>query len=211
MQRLGRMKHELSTLKSAAMTGISVWNVEDDLFHLQAQILGDDSSPYKGGVFKLEIRVPDRYPFEPPHVKFLTPIYHPNIDAGGRICLDVLKMPPKGNWKPSSNIGTVLLSIQLLMNDPNPDDPLMEDISQQYKSNRLLFRETAAKWTLRHAVVETPPAANDSSEVARPNEEDKARNVENRERERENERRFQHRRKKTRDLFEIYVENGMRR
>jgi len=155
MQRLGRMKHEMSTLKSTAMTGISVWNVEDDLFHLQAQILGDDSSPYKGGVFKLEIRVPDRYPFEPPHVKFLTPIYHPNIDAGGRICLDVLKMPPKGSWKPSSNIRTVLLSIQLLMNEPNPDDPLMEDISQQYKSDRHLFRQTAIRWTQRHA-VQTP-------------------------------------------------------
>lgn len=152
MQRLGRMKHELSILKTSTMTGISAWNVDDDLFHLQAQIVGGDESPYKGGVFKLEIRVPDRYPFEPPHVKFLTPIYHPNIDAGGRICLDVLKMPPKGNWKPSSNISTVLLSIQLLMNEPNPDDPLMEDISQQYKSDRRLFRETAARWTQRHAV-----------------------------------------------------------
>ena len=38
MQRLGRMKHELSTLKLAAMIGISVWNVEDDLFHLQVSV-----------------------------------------------------------------------------------------------------------------------------------------------------------------------------
>ena len=65
---------------------------------------------------------------EPPKMQFLTPIYHPNIDSAGRICLDSLKMPPKGAWKPSLNISTLLTSVLLLMTEPNPDDPLMTDI-----------------------------------------------------------------------------------
>ena len=65
---------------------------------------------------------------EPPKLRFLTPIYHPNIDSAGRICLDSLKMPPKGAWKPPLNLSTLLTTVQLLMSEPNPEDPLMTDI-----------------------------------------------------------------------------------
>ena len=82
------------------------------------------------------LRAP-RYPFEPPLARFLTPVYHPNIDTAGRICLDVLKMPPKGAWKPSLNVSTVLASIQQLLGEPNPDDALMHDIVRT---------ESAARW-----------------------------------------------------------------
>lgn len=58
------------------------------------EITGPEDSPYEGGIFELDVSVTDRYPFEPPKVRFVTPIYHPNIDSTGRICLDLLKMPP---------------------------------------------------------------------------------------------------------------------
>lgn len=52
----------------------------------------------------------------PPKVRFLTKIYHPNIDKLGRICLDILK----DKWSPALQIRTVLLSIQALLSAPNP-------------------------------------------------------------------------------------------
>ena len=89
---------------------------------------GPEGSPYEHGVFRVHVSIPDRYPFVPPSVVFRTPVYHPNVDREGRICLDVLKMPPKGAWKPSLTVSSTLTTIRYLLADPNPDDPLSMDI-----------------------------------------------------------------------------------
>ncbi|KAH9545848.1 hypothetical protein CY35_12G068700 [Sphagnum magellanicum] len=127
----GRLQQELKMLQDPS-PGVCVWPSDElNLSQLEAQILGPDGTVYANGIFKLQVRIPDRYPFEPPNVKFVTPIYHPNIDSGGRICHDILNMPPKGQWKPSLNIGAVLGSIRVLMAEPNHDDGLMGDICNQ--------------------------------------------------------------------------------
>lgn len=41
---------------------------------------------------------------EPPNCQFLTRVYHPNIDDQGRICLDILKKPPKVSTKEGLNV-----------------------------------------------------------------------------------------------------------
>ncbi|MBZ3879281.1 Ubiquitin-conjugating enzyme E2 T [Sciurus carolinensis] len=152
MQRASRLKRELHMLATEPPPGITCWQEKDQTDNLRAQILGGANTPYEKGVFKLEVIVPERYPFEPPQIRFLTPIYHPNIDSAGRICLDVLKLPPKGAWRPSLNIATVLTSIQLLMSEPNPDDPLMADISSEFKYNKPVFLKNARQWTEKHAI-----------------------------------------------------------
>lgn len=73
------------------MPGISAIPHEENLRYFDVSMEGPSSSPYEGGIFKLELFLPDDYPMIAPKVRFLTKIYHPNIDRLGRICLDVLK------------------------------------------------------------------------------------------------------------------------
>lgn len=95
--------------------------------------MGPSDSPFQSGVFFLDIKFPPDYPFKPPQVKFLTRIYHPNINNEGGICLDILKR----QWSPALTISKVLLSICSLLTDPNPDDPLVPAIARDYKEGKL--------------------------------------------------------------------------
>ena len=149
---LMRVQKELKMIYEEPPPGISAWACGDSLSELEAIICGAEGTPYANGRFRLQLSMPVRYPFEPPKVQFVTPIYHPNIDSAGRICLDTLNLPPKGAWKPSLNISTVLSSLQLLMSEPNPDDGLMVDITSQYINDRARFERCAIEHTRQHAM-----------------------------------------------------------
>ncbi|KAH7533186.1 hypothetical protein FEM48_Zijuj04G0103500 [Ziziphus jujuba var. spinosa] len=143
-----RIIKETQRLLSEPAPGISASPSEDNMRYFNVMILGPSQSPYEGGVFKLELFLPEEYPMAPPKVRFLTKIYHPNIDKAryindlllqlGRICLDILK----DKWSPALQIRTVLLSIQALLSAPNPDDPLSENIAKHWKTNEAEAVET---------------------------------------------------------------------
>ena len=127
--------------------GIHVYYNTDDITTIYACLIGPEDTPYEDGFFGFRIMIPQEYPFKPPKVKFKTKIYHPNINSSGGICLDILK----DQWSPALTITKVLLSICSLLDDPNPDDPLVPDIADEYKNNREKYNTTARSWTLIYA------------------------------------------------------------
>lgn len=152
MAKQRRLMKEVKMLKDQPTEGISCYPKDDQLSSLSASVMGPEDSPYKGGLFQLEIQIPDNYPYEPPRIKFLTPVYHPNIDKTGLICLDLLKMPPKGGWKPTICLANLLVAVRDLLGDPNPDDPLEGDIANEFKMDYNLFASKARKHTQENAM-----------------------------------------------------------
>ena len=145
---LKRINKELSELTKDPPANCSAGPVDGDLYHWQATIVGPADSPYQGGLFFLNIHFPVDYPFKSPKVTFITKIYHPNINSNGGICLDILK----DQWSPALTISKVLLSISSLLTDPNPDDPLVPDIANIYKTDKKKYADNAKDWTKKFAM-----------------------------------------------------------
>ena len=143
MTSLMRLQREIQDLQKNPPANCSAGPKDDNLYNWSAQIYGPEGTPYYGGIFHLNILFPADYPFKPPKISFTTKVYHPNINSSGSICLDILN----SKWSPALTISKVLLSICSLMDQPNPDDPLVPDIAAEYKENREKFVNTAMTWT----------------------------------------------------------------
>mmetsp|Transcript_1975 Transcript_1975/g.2348 ORF Transcript_1975/g.2348 Transcript_1975/m.2348 type:complete len:160 (-) Transcript_1975:419-898(-) len=143
-----RIVKETKRLQSEPVAGIKCIPYTDNLRHFNVILSGPSETPYENGVFSLELFLPSEYPMAPPKVRFLTKIYHPNIDKLGRICLDILK----DKWSPALQIRTVLLSVQALLSTPEPDDPLDTAIAEHWKRNKAEAEDTARSWTKTFAV-----------------------------------------------------------
>ena len=122
-----RLTRELAKLKQETMDGIEI-NETNDIMHWYAHIMGPPETPFEHGDFKLEIKFNSEYPVKPPSVKFVSPIFHPNVYRDGKICVDILQ----GEWSPAQNIRSILISIRSLLMDPNPNSPANRDAAKLF-------------------------------------------------------------------------------
>lgn len=163
MSRAKRIMKEMQAVKDDPEAHITLEFInESDIHHLKGSFLGPPGTPYENGKFIVDIEVPMEYPFKPPKMKFDTKVYHPNISSvTGAICLDILK----NAWSPVITLKSALISLQALLQSPEPNDPQDAEVAQHYLRDRESFNKTATLWTKLYATIDGATGTADEAEL----------------------------------------------
>ncbi|ODV60825.1 E2 ubiquitin-conjugating protein UBC1 ASCRUDRAFT_35544 [Ascoidea rubescens DSM 1968] len=161
-----RIYKELQAIEKDPYTKVSFSLVNpNDLTKLKGSFVGPPDTPYENGTFVVDIDVPSDYPFTPPKCKFDTKVYHPNISSQtGAICLDILSR----TWSPIYTLESVLISLQQLLESPEPSDPQDAIVAEVYVKKKAEFDKTAREWTKKYATPKdtSPNSSNDELEYS---------------------------------------------
>jgi ubiquitin-conjugating enzyme (huntingtin interacting protein 2) len=165
--RLRRIAKELADIQSDVDSKILAEAADggSDLSHLHASFPGPPDTPYEGGTYVVDIKIPQEYPFRPPQMFFKTKLWHPNVSSQtvrvaiaifnihfaniskGAICLDTLGTA----WSPVLTIKSALLSLQSLLSTPEPKDPQDAEVASMLMKNPEQFQRVAREWAIKHA------------------------------------------------------------
>jgi len=123
--------------------------VTTDNCHIWKVVMeGPKGTPYENGKWVLTYQFPMDYPFKPPNIRFLIPIYHCNINNDGKLCLDVLK----DCWSPAFTAKIIFTTITALLITPNPLDVLDSVKANVYSDSKDTYNRLAAEHKQRNAM-----------------------------------------------------------
>ncbi|CAF1582970.1 unnamed protein product [Rotaria sp. Silwood1] len=108
------------------------------------------SNIYNQAAYQIEIKLPAEFPFKPPEVRFITNIYHPNVDEQGKICVDLLNS--NETWKPTTPLVDVVKAVVELIDNPKIDHALNAEIASEYTSNKAEFDRKALALVKKHGL-----------------------------------------------------------
>ncbi|CAF1185039.1 unnamed protein product [Rotaria sordida] len=109
-----------------------------------------ESEIFKEGAFQIEMKLTPNFPFDPPEVRFLTQIYHPNVAEDGKFCHELLVKEAKYSSKVAL-VDAVKAVIQYI-DKPNLEHPMRANVGCEYVENRSEFNRKALECVRQHAL-----------------------------------------------------------
>ena len=134
---------------------------ENNVFEWRCTLMGPQDSPYKNGLFYLRVLFPNDYPNSKPEVRFITPIYHvnvndkvqygPEIDPLGHVCINTIN-----NWKPNLTMKQVFTDIFALFYLGNPKSPFSQTMRNELENNKALYDKKIQYFVKKYAAIGKP-------------------------------------------------------
>ncbi len=124
---------------------------DDNIYIWEIAIIGPRDTPYENGIYRAEMIFPIDYPNSPPTFRFITPMWHPNIDKDGHVCISILHEPGHDEfgyeqlcerWLPTRTPESIILSILSLLDAPNCESPANLDAARQLRNDPEGFKRT---------------------------------------------------------------------
>lgn len=143
-----RLANEFKALQLNTGQGFSVTlPSESNLYIWNISFEGPENSLYKGGLYRAELIFSVNYPTEPPLLRFVTEMWHPNIHPDGKACLGVLKSAGSGaeRWRPRLSVEAVAVSVVAMLSEPSLSSPANVEAAKEYKENYEGFKRKVRK------------------------------------------------------------------
>ncbi|XP_029931219.1 uncharacterized protein LOC115375808 [Myripristis murdjan] len=143
MEKDKRILEELKSLHCDPHPFFNVFPSESDFTFWKILMQGPPDTPYENGVFELFCQFGPDYPVKPPVVRFITPVYHCNVNNVGRICHNIFDR----NYNAHITMREILDAIYGLLIIPEPEDPLDSILAEEFLSSREKYEKEAQKHT----------------------------------------------------------------
>lgn len=147
MEKDKRILEELKSLHCDPHPFFRVFPSESDLTFWRILMQGPPDTPYEKGVFELYCQFVPEYPVKPPIVRFVTHVYHCNVNSVGRICHNLLDR----NYNAHITMREIFDAVYGLLIIPEPDDPLDSILAEEFLASRETYEQEARKHTEEHA------------------------------------------------------------
>jgi ubiquitin-protein ligase/uncharacterized protein YegL len=118
--RTTRLLTEARSLAANPHPHYDVFVSERDISFWKIIMEGPPESIYADGTFVLYLHMENDYPTFAPKCRFITPIYHPNINRHGRVCHSIFDR----NWTTDTSNAMVLSTVYGLLFEPDYSDPV---------------------------------------------------------------------------------------
>jgi len=117
-------------------------------------IKGPEGSAYEGHCVEFQINALPEYPFKAPELKFVTQMFHPNVNKDGTVCAEAFHLDPS-SWGPTLNMGHVIRQVQEALRAPSVDSPVNADAGEVFKKDKAAWGKKV-KMSLKKCGAKTP-------------------------------------------------------